>query len=55
MKKRKYKIIKECFIGKIGDLIEVNWDTYDGASWENLTQNTAGNPFVENDCLEEIE
>ena len=53
--KTKYVITKKCFVGDIGDKLEVNWDAMDGAGWDNLTQNTSGNPFVETDCVKEVD
>jgi hypothetical protein len=52
--KIKYRIIKNCFVGSVGDIVIVDWDSYDGASWENISKNIAGNPFTELDCVVEI-
>lgn len=49
--KTKYKIIKKCFVGDVGDIIEVEWDSIDGASWHNLSKKTGGCPFIETDCI----
>jgi len=51
---KKYRLTKNCFVGKAGDIIEVDWFAYDGASWVNKTQNTTGSPFIETDCIEEV-
>jgi len=49
-KKKKYKIIKDCFVGKKGEQIEL-WNGMDGYYWKNLNQNTIGCPFIEFDCV----
>jgi len=52
--KKDYKITKDCFVGKEDDHITVDYDTMDGATWENLTKNTMGCPFIETDCVRAI-
>ena len=53
--KQTYKITKTCFIGNKDDIVEINWDGMDGANWHNITQDTNGCPFLEMDCIEEVE
>ncbi|MFW9873503.1 MAG: hypothetical protein ACFFG0_10400 [Candidatus Thorarchaeota archaeon] len=50
----KYIITKDCFVGYKGDKLLVDWDHYDGAEWENLTQKTRGCPFSETDCVRKV-
>ena len=49
-----YIITKDCFVGKKGDHIVVDWNGRDGANWENLTKGSIGCPFVEKDCVRKI-
>jgi len=39
----KYRVVRECFVGKPGDIVEVE-DGMDGDWWTNKTQNTKGCP-----------
>jgi len=51
---KKYVITKDNFCGKKGEILEINWDAYDGAFWKNLNTGKCGNPFAETDCIKEV-
>lgn len=51
---KRYEIIRDCFVGKKGQTILVNWDAYDGAYWENEETNECGNPFAEMNCVKAV-
>jgi len=54
--KKTYKIVKDCFVGNVGDIVKVDTSAFCGdGSWENITQNKIGSPFVEWDLVEEVE
>jgi len=39
----RYRVVRECFVGKPGDIVEVE-PGMDGDNWTNVTQNTTGCP-----------
>lgn len=53
---KQYELTKDCFIGNEGDIIAVDWEHHDGASWRNLTQGKMGCPisYDESRALKEI-
>ena len=51
--KKKFKIIKDTFAGKKGDVLILRDNEIDGSyDWINETQNTHGGPFIEYDDIE---
>jgi hypothetical protein len=50
----KYKVTKDCFVGKVGETILVDWDAYDCAMWKNIDTGRYGGPFLEIECVKEV-
>jgi hypothetical protein len=54
---KEYILTGDCFIGKKGDLISVDWSYHDGNLWTNKTQNKWGCPLSKDeiDLLESVD
>lgn len=50
---KRYVLTNDCFVGKKGDIVLIDWDGYDGAIWKNISKDTMGKPFIETDCIKE--
>ena len=51
--KRKYRLTKDTFGGKKGDIVEIRDEPIDGSYWmDNLTRGDSVQPFVDFDAVE---